>query len=570
MHKGGTLSVKYSIVGLLTGVSIALILLAIRFLFIANPTASTVQVLLYGIVFLIPVFLAVMAGYVGKVGDRRVLELQLRVEEERNKTRLVATASENLVMGEGTGVLRDLQIEEELKASLIRLNERIETAKESDLKRSWVNEGIAGLHNVLRSDNDKLEVLCDHIISYLVRYLNANQAGLFLTSEAVAGKQTLQLISCYAYERKKFLTKTVKAGEGLVGQVYLEKRRIFLKEIPEDYINITSGLGHAPPRYLVVLPLKSEEQVLGVLEISTFACFEENHLELLDKASEIIATNISTKRINENTMKLLTESQQQAEEMKAQEEEMRQNMEELAATQEDSKRKEEELKKVLVELKKNEVRQRIAEMSITIQSALENARRELLFLRCTPPVKGILSARSNGGVDPKDGSSEKDWVDRFNVIIENLMITKNAYEKILFIGKNGLITGIFFDGQSTHIALNDVLEDHEAPVLTDWDKDTIYVDNPKTTKTGGLHIRMYLPVYHESDYRGFICLSLQGTPLVGEIKKREDNENKFLLCDGLSNVLYSGGSGPDSDMTYSEKIPLNDKEGFHLSISHIS
>jgi hypothetical protein len=124
----------------------------------------------------------------------------------------------------------------------------------------------------------------------------------------------------------------------------MEKETIQLTEIPDDYVEITSGLGKATPSYILLVPLKHEEDVLGVIEIASFRVFEKHEVEFTERVAQSIASTILSVKINARTRMLLEQSQQQAEEMLAQEEEMRQNMEELQATQEEMSRKAQEQK----------------------------------------------------------------------------------------------------------------------------------------------------------------------------------------------------------------------------------
>lgn len=232
--------------------------------------------------------------------------------------------------------------EGEIGRSLAEMRDSLKKVSEEAKIRNWNNKGFAEFGDILRKHSNDLSSLADEVITYMVNYLGANQGSLFILEENADNKEVLQLKATYAYDRKKFLEKSIEKGQGLVGQVYLEEQSIYLKEIPSDYVTITSGLGKATPTTIFIAPLIVNQEVYGVIELGSFHEFADHERQFIEEVAENIASSIQSVKINEKTNALLEESQQMTEEMRAQEEEMRQNMEELQATQEEMERNQKE------------------------------------------------------------------------------------------------------------------------------------------------------------------------------------------------------------------------------------
>lgn len=228
-------------------------------------------------------------------------------------------------------------------AALVEMRNNLKKNAAEERKRNWSTAGMAQIGEILRHTNEGSQQLYDQLLTFIVKYLNANQGALFLLHEEQANR-CLEMVSCYAYNRKKYLNKRIAAGEGLVGQTLLEKDTIYLTEVPEDYLTITSGLGNANPRCLLVVPLKVNDVVLGIIELASFHTLEKYQIEFVEKIAESTASTIASVKTNEITRTLLEETRRQTEHMRSVEEEMRQNMEELMATQENQLRLQEELK----------------------------------------------------------------------------------------------------------------------------------------------------------------------------------------------------------------------------------
>jgi hypothetical protein len=218
--------------------------------------------------------------------------------------------------------------------------EEIEKARAAEYQQNWVSRGVSDISDLLRKEKE--ENIYNVLLRAIVKYLGANQGCIFMLNDSDAEDVHLEMAACYAYERTKHLSKRIEIGQGLIGQCYLEKETATLREVPDDFVTITSGLGEALPTFVTIVPMMQESKVVGVMEFGLFKDVQDYQLEFLEKIGQNIAAFSVSNSMNVKTKVLLSQSQEQMEQLRAQEEEMRQNMEELQATQEEMIRKERE------------------------------------------------------------------------------------------------------------------------------------------------------------------------------------------------------------------------------------
>ena len=172
-----------------------------------------------------------------------------------------AAFADEIAKGNLKASLDNIDKDDVLGNSLLNMRNQLELNIESEKRRNWATEGLAQIATILRSYKS-VDELYANVIGFVVRYMNSNQGAMFLLDDDSDG-QELIMVSCYAYDKKKYIDKKVHVGQGLIGQAVIEKDTIYLTEIPTDYVQITSGLGEATPRSIIIVPLKTNDHVLG-------------------------------------------------------------------------------------------------------------------------------------------------------------------------------------------------------------------------------------------------------------------------------------------------------------------
>lgn len=278
------------------------------------------------------------------------------------------TANFSQEIGKGNFTLEFVPLSEKdiLGNSLITTKNNLQEAEkerkknqQKEQQRNWRATGVAKFSDFLRNNSNNLDKFAYILISELVQYLEIQQGGFFLLENENTENSYLELKASYAYEVVATESKKIKPGETLVGQCFLEKESIYITEVPANYLQISSGLGSESPASILLVPMKIEQTVYGIVELASFGLFEKYKIDFVEKICESIASAISVIKNNEHTEKLLEESQILANQLSAQEEEMRQMLEEMQTTQEEmgmqlieeKEREEKETAKYLSEIK---------------------------------------------------------------------------------------------------------------------------------------------------------------------------------------------------------------------------
>lgn len=243
--------------------------------------------------------------------------------------------------------------DDELGKALTNMRDELKKAKAAEKqqaaeqeKEAWTANGIAIFNDLLRQETSNLEAMSRTFISKLTDYIGVVQGGVFIINNDDPEHVKYELKGAVAYNRVKHNEKEFEVGIGLVGQCAYEKAPIYLNEIPDNYMEITSGLGEANPKYILLMPAIMNDTVYAVIELASFSKIDDYKVNFLTKISDALSSTISMVKINASTAKLLEESKDKADMLAEQSEVLKQSFEELRATQEDLARKEAKLREL--------------------------------------------------------------------------------------------------------------------------------------------------------------------------------------------------------------------------------
>jgi HAMP domain-containing protein/signal transduction histidine kinase/CheY-like chemotaxis protein len=290
-------------------------------------------------------------------------------ENLTTQVRAIAEVASAVTQGDLTRTI-GVEAKGEVEALKDTINQMIFNLKATTLRnqeQDWLKSNLAKFTQMLQGQKE-LNSVTKKILSELATVVTA-QHGLFyiLQEDEKFLDSKLNLIASYAYIKRKNAPAQYAMGEGLIGQVAVEKERIILSNVPKDYIKINSGLGDAQPRDVIILPVLFEGQLKAVIELASLDTFSEIHLDFLEGLTESIGIVLNTIQSNSRTEELLVQSQSLAGELKSQQEVLKNTNEELEekAILLANQKEEVELKNQEVEVARKALEEKADQLTLT-------------------------------------------------------------------------------------------------------------------------------------------------------------------------------------------------------------
>jgi signal transduction histidine kinase/DNA-binding response OmpR family regulator/HAMP domain-containing protein len=217
-----------------------------------------------------------------------------------------------------------VQAQGEVAALKDNINQMIRNLKDTTLENTeqdWLKTNLTNFTRLLQGHRD-LVTASKLILSELAPLVDAQQ-GVIYAQPTRGDELRLDLIASYAHKPSKNLPKTLRFGEGLIGQCAYEKKRILLTDVPRDYLRVGSVLGSTAPLSIIMLPVMFEDEVKAVIELASFKRFSETHLAFLDQLTQSIGIVFNTIESSMRTEDLLQQSQSLTKELQSQQGELK-------------------------------------------------------------------------------------------------------------------------------------------------------------------------------------------------------------------------------------------------------
>lgn len=205
--------------------------------------------------------------------------------------------------------------------SVLRESER---HNQTLMAQQWLKAGQNELNEKIAATST-LAGLSEAILEFSTRYLSAQVGAFYVSNDSMQLERT----ATFAFTESAQHKQLVSVGEGLVGQVAKTAEPAWLRDLPQDYLSVSSSLGHTAPTHVLALPFEYEGRVLAVMELGFVGEAHPRCLDYYEQIEETTGVSINAAQLRAQREHMLREIQNQAEELQTQQEELRVTNEEL-------------------------------------------------------------------------------------------------------------------------------------------------------------------------------------------------------------------------------------------------
>jgi len=210
---------------------------------------------------------------------------------------------------------------DELGLALVAMTDILRSTSSKNKKEIFFSDGISHFSNTLNGITDTVK-LSKEAISTVCRYIGASSGVVYNFNKE---QNKLKMMASFAYVSRDNLSNEFKLGDGIVGQVALEREAILLKNIKDKDFEVHSGTTVAKAKEVYAFPLLNDDELYGVMEIMSFESFTNIQIDYLQRIANIFASTLHTTMQNSQIKELLDKSQLAFEELQIKSEELQES-----------------------------------------------------------------------------------------------------------------------------------------------------------------------------------------------------------------------------------------------------
>jgi two-component system, sensor histidine kinase and response regulator len=193
-------------------------------------------------------------------------------------------------------------------AELAETLEAFRLAEEGIERQDWIKSRLADISEIIQM-TESMDSFASDLLSLLVPMFECGAALMYLRDQT---KNRFRCIGGYGIGNEACREMTFASREGVIGEALHGGKPVVIKNIPSDYLHITSGLGDRLPETIIVIPIVSGGECIAGIELASFSPLNAQQWELLTNLPYLLASRLEVLLRNIRTQELLESTQEQA------------------------------------------------------------------------------------------------------------------------------------------------------------------------------------------------------------------------------------------------------------------